>query len=171
MGYLPGENGIQMSLLDTIVGANFRTESAGRVVVFPGDRRHRGFLVKSPSDELKIKSFLKMFFCAHMSILLLGCLLASGWSHDLNYALGRPALHLYRAIGIALAIYLVVVGVPYFFVWSSYKKALLNFVSPEDEVLVPRSRAGGQPAFILIAAGVVMLALAFLLFFAVSHRP
>ena len=61
----PKENRIPMALLDSIVSANFRSENTGRVVVFPGDRRHRGYLVKSPAEELKIRSFLKMFYGAH----------------------------------------------------------------------------------------------------------
>lgn len=66
-----------MALLDSIVGASFRDEKAGRVVVFSGDRRTHGYVVRSASEELKIKSFLKMFYFAHFSILLLGYLLAS----------------------------------------------------------------------------------------------
>ena len=62
-----------MSLLDSIVGRSFRDEKAGRVVVFTGDRRNRGYVVKSESEELKIRSFLKMFYFAHFSILTLGC--------------------------------------------------------------------------------------------------
>jgi hypothetical protein len=42
-----------MALLDSIVGACFRDEKAGRVVVFSGDRRTRGYVVRSESEELK----------------------------------------------------------------------------------------------------------------------
>ncbi len=72
-------------------------KKAGRVVVFPGDRRNRGYVVKSESKESRIRSFLKMFFYAHISILLLGNFLAMEWSRELNHALGRPTAHLYRA--------------------------------------------------------------------------
>jgi len=108
-----------MSLLDSIIGANFRSEQAGRVVVFPGDRRNRGYLLKSEAEELRIRSFLKMFFCAHASILVLGCLLASAWSTDVSHVFDRQAEHVLRVGGIFLGIYLLVVGVPYLLLWSS----------------------------------------------------
>ena len=126
----------RMDLLDLIAGANFRNETAGRVVVFPIWRRNRGYVVRSESEEQKIKSFLKMFYCAHFSILLLGYFLASEWSRELSYALGRPAAHLLRPAGFSLGIDSLVVGVPYLLVWRSYKKAFLSFISAQDEVLV-----------------------------------
>jgi hypothetical protein len=160
-----------MALLDSIVSASFRDENAGRVVVFSGDRRHRGYVVRSESEELKIRSFLKMFYCAHFSILLLGYLLGFEWSRQIYRALGRPEAHMFRAICISLGVYLLVAGVPYFLLWRSYKKALVSFVSPEDEVLVSGRRAGRQRIFILIAAGLIVLGLAALLAFAVSRKP
>jgi hypothetical protein len=142
-----------MGLIDYVVRANFRDEKAGRVVVFPGDRRGRGYVVKSEAEEARIRSFLKMFFFAQFSILLLGNFLANGWAHDLNYALGRPILHLYRAMGIAAGIYLLVVGVPYFLLWRSYKKAFLSFASAQDEVPVSGSPAVQKTRiFIAVAA-------------------
>jgi hypothetical protein len=157
-----------MALLDSIVGARFRDEKAGRVVVFFG--RTRGYVVRSESEELKIRSFLKMFYFAHFSILLLGYFLASEWSRGIYRALGRPEAHLFRAMRISLAVYLVVVAVPYFLLWRSYKKALMSFVSREDEVLVSGRRVGRQQMFIFIAAGLILLGLAVLLAFAVSHK-
>jgi hypothetical protein len=161
-----------MALLDSIVSANFRSENAGRVVVFPGDRRHRGYLVRSQAEELKIRSFLKMFYYAHASILLLGGLLASGWSTDLRHVLDRQAEHVLRAEGIFLGIYLFVVGVPYFLVWRSYKKAFLSFVSAEDEVSVSGRSAGRRQ--ILVVAGLIVLgaiAMGISLLFLVSRKP
>jgi hypothetical protein len=147
-----------MALMD----AYFRNEKAGRVVVFPWNRHNRGYLVRSEAEELKIRSFLKMFNFAYFSILSLGYLLASEWSRELSYALGRPARHLLRTGGIFLGIYFLVVGVPYFFLWRSYKKAYLSFVSAQDEVLVSGKRAGRHP-WIAIAAGLVALGILFLL--------
>ena len=152
-----------MSLLDSIVGPSFRNEPVGRVVVFGGDRRNRGYLVKSPAEELKISSFLKMFFCAQISILLLGYLLASEWSRELVYSLGRPAAHLIRSMCICMVIYLLVAGLPYLLLWRSYKKALLSFVSAEDEVLVSATR----PSRPRILVGVGLIALAVLILFGV----
>ena len=160
-----------MSLLDSIVGARFRNEKAGRVVVFPGDRRNRGYVVKSEAEELKIRSFLKMFYCAHFSILLLGYLLASEWSREIYHALGRPEAHLFRAMCISMAGYFLIAGGPYFLLWRSYKKAFVSFVSPEDEVLVSGRRAGRQQIFIAAGVSAVAILLAILLLFAVSHKP
>jgi hypothetical protein len=161
-----------MALLDSIVSANFRSENAGRVVVFPGDRRHRGYLVKSPAEELKIRSFLKMFYGAHFSILFLGYLLGFEWSRQIYRALGRPEAHMFRAMCISAGGFLLVAGVPYFLLWTSYKKAFVSFVSPEDEVLVSGDRAARPRILALIAgAALILLGLGAFLVFAVSHKP
>jgi hypothetical protein len=159
-----------MALLDSIVSANFRSENVGRVVVFPGDRRNRGYVVRSESEESRIRSFLKMFYFAHFSILLLGYFLGFEWSRQIYRALGRPESHMLRAMCITLGVYLLVAGVPYFLLWRSYKRELVNFVSPEDEVLVSGRRAGRQRIFVLIAAGLILLGLGMVLAFAVSHK-
>jgi hypothetical protein len=151
-----------MSLLDTIVDANFRSESAGRIVVFSGDRRHQGYLVKSPAEELKLRSFLRMFYFAHFSILLLGILLSSVWSTDLNHLLGKPDAHLVRTAGIFIGIYFLVVGLPYLLLWRSYRKALLSFVSPQDEVVVSGKSASQQR---LLFVRVAVIACAVLMMF------
>ena len=149
-----------MSLLDSFVGKSFRDEEAGRVVVFTGDRCHRGYVIKSESEELKIRSFLKMFYFAHFSILLLGMQVANAWSSFLVniQAFGHPAAHLLRTVGISLGIYSLVVGVPYFLLWKSYKKALLGFASTQDEVLVSGKSEGWQPWFALAGFTVAVLA-------------
>lgn len=150
-----------MGLLDLLVAPCFRDEKAGRVVIFPGDRRNRGFVVRSEAEELKIRAFLKMFFCAHASILLLGGLLASGWSTDLRHVLDRQAAHVLRTEGIFLGMYLLVVGVPYFLVWRTYKKAFVSFISPQDEVLVSGKRPRQQK--VLLAVAMIAFAIAILL--------
>jgi hypothetical protein len=139
-----------MALLDSIVDASFRDDAAGRVVVFSGGRRNQGYLVRSVAEELKIRSFLKMFMAAHIAILVLGVQLAAAWSHDVAYAFDRPAHHLLRTICISLGIYSVVVALPYFLLWRSYRKALFSFVSTQDEVSVSAQRPK-QP--ILIGVG------------------
>jgi hypothetical protein len=150
-----------MGLLDSVVGQSFRDEKAGRVVVFSGDRRNRGYLVRSLGEEQKIRSFLKMFFSAHISILLLGYFLAAEWSRELAYALGRPAAHLFRTTCISLGMYSLVVGLPYFLLWRAYGKARLSFVSPQDEVMV-QGRGPGRGR-ILVGVGVAAFGLAILI--------
>jgi hypothetical protein len=146
-----------MSILDTVVDANFRTENAGRIVVFSGDRRHRGYLVKSPADELRIKSFLKMFYFAHFSILSLGILLSSVWSTEINHILRRSEDHLVRTMSIFVGIYFLVVGLPYLLLWRSFKKAILTFVSAQDEVVVS-GRSASQQRLLFVRVGVIALA-------------
>jgi len=160
-----------MGLLDSIVGKSFRDEKAGRVVVFTGDRRHRGYVVKSDSEELKIRSFLKMFYAAHFSIHLLGMLLANAWSTFIIHLqeLGRPGAHLLRTEGIYLGIYSLVLGFPDFLLWRSYRKALLSFVSAQDEVLVS-GRGAGPPAWIVLAGLTALVLAALMLFYFVRAK-
>jgi hypothetical protein len=146
-----------MGLINYLVGAQFRDENAGRVIVFPGDRRGRGYVVRSEAEESRIQSFLKMFYFAHLSILMLGNFLAMEWSTSLNHELGRPAAHFLRAMSIAVGIYCIVVGVPYWLLWRSYKKAFVSFASAQDEILVS-GNAPGQQTRIFIAAAVIALA-------------
>jgi hypothetical protein len=146
-----------MGFIDYLVGAQFRDEKAGRVIVFPGDRRGRGYVVRSEAEESRIRSFLKMYYFAHLSIIVLGNFLALDWSTGLNHELGRPALHFYRAMGIAAVIYFLVTGVPYWLLWRSYKKAFVSFASAQDEVLLS-GKAPGQQTRILIAAAVIAFA-------------
>jgi len=145
-----------MALLDSLVDANFRTEDAGRVVIFPGSRRLRGYLVKSAPEELKIRSFLKMFYFAQFSILLLGYFVLVAWS------LGRLAGHI-GAEAIFLGIYFPAVLVPYLTLFWVCKKASLNFVSAQDEVPVSGKSPVGQRW--AVVAGLTALALATFVFF------
>ncbi len=160
-----------MGLLDSIVGKSFRDEKAGRVVVFLWDRRHRGYVVKSDSEELKIRSFLKMFYAAHFSILLLGMLVANAWSAFIVHLqeLGRPAAHLLRTECIYLGVYSLVVGLPYFLLWRSYKKALVSFVSAQDEVLVS-GRSAGRQTWIALAVLTALVLAALGLFYLVRAK-
>jgi hypothetical protein len=151
-----------MALLDLVVDANFRSEPVGRVVIFPGLRRHRGYLVKSQDEELKIRSFLKMFYLAHFSILLLGYFLAFEWSRELSYSLGRQFSFVFR-IGITLGFCSFIVGIPYWLLLRSYKRALLSFVSVQDEVVVSgrnvtwRHWVVGIALVILLSLGAIFL--------------
>jgi hypothetical protein len=145
-----------MALLDLMVDANFRSKPDGRVVIFPGGRRHRGYVVNSAAEELKIKSFLKMFYFAQLSTLLLGYFLASESSMELCYALGRPARHLVRTGGIVFGIYSLVLGLPYWSLWRSYKKTFMSFVSAQDEVVISEGRASQRRW--IVSVGLIALA-------------
>jgi hypothetical protein len=151
-----------MGLLDSIVSVAFRDESVGRVVVFSGDRRNRGYIVSSAAEELKIKSFLKMFYFAQWYILVLGMMLANAWSTFFVHleGMGRPIEHVARNMSIVFGVYCVV-GLPYLFLWRLYKKALPSFVSAQDAVEVsgqhPRQR---HWKLVLAIFGLALLVLA-----------
>jgi hypothetical protein len=149
-----------MGFLDSIVSTAFRDEQVGRVVVFPSDRRNRGYLVRSESDELKIKSFLKMFYLAYFCIFILGIMLADASSTFFVSLAGieRPAANLLRNFAISFSTCCLIVGVPYFLLWRSYRKALLSFVSQQDEVVAVKRSAMPQ-RWLLVVFGVAFLCL------------
>jgi hypothetical protein len=149
-----------MRVLDAFVSGAFRDEPAGRVVVFSGDRRNRGYVVRSEAEELKIKSFLKMFYFAHFYILILGMMLANAWSTFVIHleGMGRPAGHMVRNMSIAVGVYCLVVGLPYVLLWRSYKKALPTFVSSQDEIVVSdQSKRQQQWKLVLVILGLALL--------------
>jgi hypothetical protein len=154
-----------MGILGAIVDTCFRDDKTGRVVVFPGDGRKRGYLVKSDADEQKIRAFLLMFYSAHFAIFVLGYFLASEWSRDIYHLhlLGNPADHLLRNGMISVGAFLVVVGLPYFLLWRSYKNTRMSFVTAEDEVLVTVGRPRQSIQWKLLAIGLVIAGLAILL--------
>ncbi len=150
-----------MAFLDFMVDANFRDEKAGRVVVFSGGPRDRGYVVKSEADEQKIRSFLRMFNFAHLSILSLGIFLSLDWSREISAVLGRPYEFWFR-IAVSVGVYSLVVGLPYFLLWTSYKNAVLSFTSAQDEVLVSGKSASQRRKYVcagLIALAAVLLGL------------
>jgi hypothetical protein len=156
-----------MSFLDLIVDANFRSENVGRVVVFSGVNRNRGYLVKSPADELRIKSFLKMFYFAHFAILWLGILLSSAWSTFVNHILRKPEDHFARSMAVFIGTYCLVAGLPYWLLWRSFKKSIFTFVSAQDEVVVsgtsPSQRRWRLVAFCIAAFAALIMAIGVLL--------
>src|ERR1700752_1999605 len=126
-----------MGLIDYTVERSFRNEKAGRVVVFSGMAKGHCYLVRSTGEEQRIRAFLRMYFFAQFSIQMLGTLLACGWIGTLGGATDRPSLEreLVRG-GTFLAAYVLVVGLPFGFLWRAYKKSVVSFVSPQDEVAV-----------------------------------
>lgn len=151
-----------MSLLDSIVDTNFRGENAGRIVVFPGSRLHKGYLVESPADELRIKSFLKMFYFAHFSILSLGILLSLAWSTGINHILGRPGDHLARTEGISYRDLFSRRRTSLLVALEILQKGDLTFVSAQDEVVESGKIAINKR---LLFVGVAVIAFAVLLMF------
>jgi len=149
-----------MGLLDTIVGRYFRDEKAGRVVAFPVDRRIRAYVVRSESEELKIRAFLKMYYCAEWSLQLVSLLLIVGCITELTDASENSRVHFVSSAAIFLGMYSLTVALPYFLLWRTFKKALLSFVSPQDEVVVSGKRPGQQQ--VLLAVGIIVFAIVIL---------
>jgi hypothetical protein len=145
-----------MSFLDAMVTRCFRDSEAGRVIIFPLDSRKRAYLVKSESEERKIRPFLKVFFSAHLTILLLTYLLAYESSMQLVYALGRPAAHLLQTLCIFVGIW-ALVSIPYLLIWRTYKKAFISFVSAQDEVQVSAGSPSGRLTLLGIAVTVFVI--------------
>jgi hypothetical protein len=143
-----------MGLLDALVSRHFRDDQAGRVVVLPVDRRIRGYLVKSESDELKIRAFLKMFYCAEWSLQLVSLLVTIGWITELTYPSGNSIAYHVKSGATFVGAYSLIVALPYFLLWKTYKKALLSFVSAQDEV----AASGKQPRQpqALLAVGIIV---------------
>lgn len=154
-----------MGLIDALVNRSFRETPAGRVVVFSGDPRKRGYLVKSRADEQKIRAFLGMFYFAHLYVLVFGLLFTQGCAMWLAYGLfDRPAHHLVANLAIFVAIYALVVGLPYALVWRAYRRALPSFTPSEDAVSLTGTSAPGRQwiplavvAFVLVILGVILL--------------
>jgi len=101
-----------------------------------------------------------MFYFAHFYLLVLGMMLANAWSIFFVHleGMGRPIGHMARNFGIFFGVYAVVVGLPYFFLWRSYKKALPSFVSSQDEVVVSgQSKRQQQLKLVLVILGLALL--------------
>jgi hypothetical protein len=160
-----------MGLIDYAVERSFRNEKAGRVVVLSGVGKGRGYLIRSTSEEQRIRAFLRMYFFAQFSIQMLGTLLVCGWIGTLGGATDRPSLEreLVRG-GIFLAAYVLVVGLPFGFLWRSYKKAVVSFVSPQDEVAVARRPLDRTQWLALAALAVLMAVLAMAILLLVRPR-
>jgi hypothetical protein len=160
-----------MGLVDTLVQRSFRETQAGRVVVFSGDPRKRGYLMRSLAEEQKIRSFLKMFYFAHLYILMFGTMLSQVsalWFVNGSY--DRPAHHLLGSVSIFVAIYCLMVGLPYTLMWRAYKRAFTSFIVPADEVSLTGTRAARHQWILPAVAGIAFLILAAVLLLAVGPK-
>jgi hypothetical protein len=158
-----------MGVLDAIVGRYFRDEKVGRMVSFPVGRRIQSYVVGSESEELKIRAFLKMYYCAEWSIQLVSLVLTITWITGLTLAPENSTAHIIRSGAIFLGIYSVVVGIPYWLLWRTYRKELLNFVSAQEEVDVAGKREGRQPWLALVVL-IAMLLMGLIAFYLVGAK-
>ncbi len=160
-----------MGLIDALVNRSFRETPAGRVVVFSGDPRKRGYLLRSRGEEQKIRSFLKMFYFADLAILGLGILLSQACASWFAYgSRDRPAHHLLGSVSIFIAVYCLVVGLPYAFLWRAYKRALPSFTDPADEVSLTGINARDRQWIVLAVAGFALLILGVIMVLALRPK-
>jgi len=146
-----------MALLGIFVDRHFRNQKDQRVVMFPGARLSgRGYAVKSESQESNLRSFLGLFYCGQLAILVLGSFLATGWASEIYNGLGEPAEHIVRAMAISMGFYLTMVGIPEFLFFRAFKKAIPSVVSPQDEVTVTGGVAKEQ-IYLVAALGVIAI--------------
>jgi hypothetical protein len=148
-----------MGLLDAIVGRSFSNEEAGRVVTFRVNGRYRAYVVRSESEELKIRAFLKMHSFAELLLRLVALLLTVGWLVVLGDTSVGSARFL-RIGAVFAGMYLFAVALPYVSLSRTYKRELLGFVSVEDQVAVSRRNAGQRfwvfmVAFLVLAIGFI----------------
>jgi hypothetical protein len=159
-----------MGVIDAIVGRSFRDTQSGRVVIFSGDARKRGYVVRTVAEENKIKSFLKMFYFAHLYILVFGLMFSQGCALWFSYGtFDRPAHHLLGSVSIFVGIYLLMVGAPYALLWRAYKRALTSFTAPADEVLLTENETSRRQWILPAVVGVALVILAAILMLVV--RP
>ncbi len=160
-----------VGLIDAMVNRSFRDTQSGRVVVFSGDPRKRGYLV-SPVEERKIKSFLKMFYFAHLYVLVFGIVVSQSCASWFAYAsFDRPAQHLLGSVSSCVGIYLLVVGVPYALLWRAYKRGLVSFTAPADEVSLTQIEASGRQWLVPAVVGFGLLLLAAIAILVLAVRP
>jgi hypothetical protein len=102
-----------------------------------------------------------------ISVLLLsqGC---ASWFAYGSY--DRPAHHLLGSVSIFVAIYCLVVGLPYALLWRAYKRALPSFTDPADAVSLTGTNAPGRQWVLLAVAAFALLILAVILVQAVRPR-
>lgn len=160
-----------MGFVDFIVNRSFRDEQQGRVVVFNGVGRGQGYLVRSASEELRIRAFLKMYLFAELAIQMLGTLLVAAWLSSLFGATGRPTLEreLVRG-GFFLAAYALIVGLPFFFLWRAFRQAVPSFVSPGDAVALTARRLDRMQRSMLALIAVLILVIVFTMIVLVRAR-
>ena len=156
-----------MGLLDARVDRAFRNENGSRVVVFAGYRRGRGYVVASPAEEAKIRSFLKMYHFSEFLVLLLGSSLVYAWSTFFAniQSIGKPEEHVLRTTCIYLGMSALLVGVPSLLLWRSYKKSLLSFASAENEVEVSGRGYERRPWVGYAVSAIALLLLAVIVFY------
>jgi hypothetical protein len=160
-----------MGFIEFVVNRSFRDEQEGRVVVFNGVGRGRGYLVRSASEEQRIRAFLGMYVFAELAIQMLGTLLVAAWLSGLLGATGRPTLEreLTRG-GFFLAAYLVVVGLPFLFLWRAYRQAVPSFVSPDDAVSVSPRPMDRTQRIVLAVVTLLVVAVSLTIFALVRAR-
>ena len=105
-----------------------------------------------------------MFYFAHLFILVVGIPLSQVFASWFAYgSYERPVHHLLGIVSISVAIYSLVVGVPYALLWREYKRALTCFIDPAEEVSLTGINAPRRQWILLAVVGFALLILAAIL--------
>jgi hypothetical protein len=161
-----------MGFFDRGIDSFFRDQAGERVVVLNVTGRSRGYRVASAAEEAKIKAFLRMYLFAQMSIQLLGLFATFGWVQDVRLAFGRAVRwsDLLAPAAEILIVYCVFVIVPLIFLWRAYRRGLVSFVAPDDEVPLSALPLRAAARLWLAAALGLTLLLGILIVLAVRRR-
>jgi uncharacterized membrane protein len=95
-----------------------------------------------------------MFYCAEWSLQLVSLLVTIRWITELTYASGNSIAYHIKSGATFVVTYALIVALPYFSLRKTYKKALLSFVSAQDEVVASGKQL--RPPRDLLALGIIV---------------
>ena len=166
-------------LIDYGVDFQLRKDSSGRVVFLPFGARGKAYFVDSPSDEEKIRAFVKMYRSAStlISWMVIGIYIFGLTS--LNSHTGAGAIPLRtRLVPLVIGnlVYMLVVIVFAWILWGIYKKTIPSFTASLPEVgSGAQSQLSNLPyarkRIVLICFGAGLLVLGLVLLLTVQRRP
>ncbi len=166
-------------LIDYGVEFQLRKDPSGRLVFLPFGTRGKAYFVDSPSDEEKIRAFVKMYRSAStlISWMVMGVYIFG--LTTLNSHAGAVAIPLRTRLAplvIGSLVYMLVVIVFVLILWGIYKEAIPSFTASLPEIgagaqsqlsNLPNSRK--RLALMCFGAGLLLLGLVLLL--TVQRRP
>jgi len=151
-----------MGLLDSIVDRHFAKGPDGQVILRHPAASKRSYLIGSKADESKLRAFFKVFYFGHLSITVLGFLLAGAWSQAINYEWGRPSAHMLRTMVVTACTFALVYGLPELLLWRILRAGLSSFTEGLEETRAPAPPVRVWPAAIALGALAILLAIAVL---------
>jgi hypothetical protein len=166
-------------LIDYGVEFQLRKDPSGRLVFLPFGTRGKAYFVDSPSDEEKIRAFVKMYRSAStlVSWMVIGIYIFGLTSMNSHAGAGAIPLRTRLApLVIGNLVYMLVVIVFAWILWGIYKKTIPSFTASLPEVGAgAQSQLSNLPnarkRVVLICFGAGLLLLGLILLLAVQRRP